>query len=130
LLQFRYGSHSVIDDDKAYRTEEEFQLVEEWKQRDPLDRLEAYLRDRGLLNDERKDEIWDEVAEEWDTTFEEVHSREKPHPENIFSHVFKEMPWNLQEQHEWLEELRAEYGDEKLLEASARSWEDDFMQGE
>ncbi len=129
-LQFRYGAHSVIDDDKAYRTEYEFEVQDEWKEKDPLTRTETFLRDRGLLDDESKAAIRAEVEEEWDSTFEAVHTGDSPDPNEIFEHVFEDLPWNVREHQEWLAELREELGDEVLLQASARSWEDDFMQGE
>ena len=37
-------------------------LLEEWRKRDPIDRFEAYLRDRGILNDATASEIDDRLS--------------------------------------------------------------------
>ena len=52
---YRMGAHTTSDDPTKYRSAEE---VEEWKAKDPIDRLRTYLQARGLI-----DEAWlDEVA--------------------------------------------------------------------
>lgn len=37
-------------------------LLDEWRKRDPIDRFEAYLRDRGILNDATAGEIDDRLS--------------------------------------------------------------------
>ncbi|WP_443032086.1 thiamine pyrophosphate-dependent dehydrogenase E1 component subunit alpha [Streptomyces sp. CA-210063] len=46
---YRMAPHTSADDPSRYRPAEE---VEHWRGRDPIDRLEAGLRDRGLLTGE------------------------------------------------------------------------------
>lgn len=46
-------------DDASYVPNE---LLEEWRKRDPIDRFEAYLRDRGILNDATASEIDDRLS--------------------------------------------------------------------
>ncbi|GAA0339695.1 pyruvate dehydrogenase (acetyl-transferring) E1 component subunit alpha [Actinoallomurus spadix] len=46
---YRLESHTNADDATRYRTDAE---AEEWRRRDPIARLEAYLRRRGHLTDE------------------------------------------------------------------------------
>lgn len=45
---FRMAGHSTSDDPKRYRSDLE---IEKWKARDPLLRLERYLRGQGVLDD-------------------------------------------------------------------------------
>lgn len=47
-LTYRIGAHSSADDPSRYRDPAE---VETWRRRDPLARLERWLRDRGVPNE-------------------------------------------------------------------------------
>lgn len=48
-VTYRMGPHTTSDDPTRYRDKDE---VESWKRRDPITRLEAYLRAQDLLDDE------------------------------------------------------------------------------
>lgn len=56
---YRMGAHTTSDDPTKYRSAEE---VEEWKAKDPIDRLRAYLQARGLIDDAWLDEVATEAA--------------------------------------------------------------------
>lgn len=51
---YRAAAHTTADDPTKYRTREEEQ---EWKGKDPLSRLEAYLTAQGLLTEEDVQEV-------------------------------------------------------------------------
>ena len=60
---YRPVPHSTADDDRSYRSREE---VEAWKKRDPILLYEKWLMEKGLLTEEKKQEVLDRVMKEVD----------------------------------------------------------------
>ena len=83
---YRPVPHSSDDDDRTYRTRDE---VEEWKRRDPILRFGAYLRARGLLDDETLDEIETRVRQEVDDAQAAAEAAPYPPAEDALFPVFK-----------------------------------------
>jgi pyruvate dehydrogenase E1 component alpha subunit len=108
-LTYRYGPHTTSDDPSVYRDEEE---LERWQERDPIDRMETFLRDTGRLDDDRLDSIETDLEAEIDKAIEIAESVEQPSPAEMFENTFEEPTPRQREQYEYLEMLREEYGDE------------------
>lgn len=98
-VTYRMGPHTTSDDPTRYRDAAE---VDAWAQRDPIARLEAYLRAEGMLDDSGTAE----VARAADTLAAEVRAAcigaTTRAPETMFDHVYAEPHGGLARQ-------RAEY---------------------
>ncbi|MCL7417398.1 MAG: thiamine pyrophosphate-dependent enzyme, partial [Halalkalicoccus sp.] len=110
-IQYRYGAHTTADDPSNYRDDAE---VEEWKERDPIDRFEAYLRGEWVLDDGRIAEL-DEGIEESIAELVDRAEGYEADPSEMFEHAFAEPTPRLADQREYLRHLREEHGDDALL---------------
>ena len=108
---YRYGAHTTADDPDAYRDESD---VEPWREKDPLDRLERYLRETGRLDDERDDAIDAEVGETVADAIDDAETAEGD-PMDLFSDAYAEPTPRVGEAREELERLLDEHGEDTLL---------------
>jgi len=112
-VQYRFGAHTTADDPTVYRDEEE---VERWKAKDPIPRLEAFLRSEGLLDDERVAEIEQQVEQRVSDAIDEAESEPRPEPEEMFEHAYADLPPALREQRDEFVETVNRHGKDAFLE--------------
>ncbi|MDY6766431.1 MAG: pyruvate dehydrogenase (acetyl-transferring) E1 component subunit alpha [Candidatus Nanohaloarchaea archaeon] len=101
-VTYRRGDHTTADDASRYRSENE---VEEWKQKDPIDRFETYLEAAGVLDENRIEEIRAAAEQRVDEAVDEAESVEKPEVADIFRYMFDELPPRLEHQLAELQEV-------------------------
>jgi len=110
-VMYRFGAHTTVDDPDAYREEGE---LEQWRAYDPLPRMETFLRERGLLDDERIDAIRERAEAEVSELVDAAEAFEAD-PERMFEHVYAEPTPRIREGREQFRKLRERHGDDELL---------------
>jgi pyruvate dehydrogenase E1 component alpha subunit len=98
-VTYRLGAHTTADDPLRYRTEAE---VEQWRKREPLVRLEKYLRSRNLIDDELVKRVQAESEAQVEEAVAQAEAAISYAPEDVFKYMFSEMPTPLKEQLESL----------------------------
>jgi len=96
---YRMADHSTSDDASKYRTKEELEL---WAKKDPIERLEKYMRKKGLLDDAYKNNVLTKSQEAVEKAVTEFEKLPPPDPKDIFKYVFAEM---TQQQKEEMEDI-------------------------
>jgi len=103
---YRMGAHTTSDDPSRYRSaaEEEY-----WRQRDPIDRLEAYLASAGELSDGFRAEL----AAEADALGERVRTTARalgrPETTTMFDHVYATPHSVVDAERAWFERYEASF---------------------
>ncbi|WBB70891.1 pyruvate dehydrogenase (acetyl-transferring) E1 component subunit alpha [Micromonospora sp. WMMD812] len=99
---YRMEPHTNADDQTRYRDGAE---VDSWRDRDPVSRLETYLRDRGELDDDAVAAIAAEAEAYAAALRERMNAQPTVDPLSLFDHVYAEPTPQLIEQRE---QVRAE----------------------
>ncbi len=92
---YRVTDHTTSDDARRYRPDDE---VEKWRRRDPIERLESYMRATGSLDDQGAAEVLAAADAKVDEAVRSYEALPPPAPEEIFKHVFAEPTPALLEQ--------------------------------
>ena len=107
-VTYRIGAHTTADDPTRYRDAKE---VEEWRQRDPIDRVRRYLVARGLWSEAEEEKLQEELSAEIEAAIEAVEKMPSPDPDHVFRYTFAEMTPQLKEQQAMVREaLKDERG--------------------
>jgi pyruvate dehydrogenase E1 component alpha subunit len=105
---YRMGAHTTSDDPTRYRIAAE---VEEWKLKDPIARLKAYLSRNGFADAD----FFDAVEAESDQVAAHVRegclSLPDPAPASMFDHVYREDHPLVAEERAWFEQYHASFAD-------------------
>lgn len=85
LRTYRYYSHTSDDDDRTYRSREE---VEEWKQKDPINRFQDYLKSVDLIDDAKIEEMREQAKAEADAGAKEAEAADFPDVSTAADNVY------------------------------------------
>lgn len=92
---YRIQAHTNADDATRYRADDE---VAAWVGRDPIVRLETYLRERDLLSDEQAAAYADTAEAMAAHTRDGLNRDVEPRPGDLFDHVYAQRTPQLEEQ--------------------------------
>jgi 2-oxoisovalerate dehydrogenase E1 component alpha subunit len=107
-LTYRVGAHTSSDDPTKYRTDAE---LESWIARDPIARVEKFLRGRGAPQS-----LFDEVGQEAADFAADIRRRtveiSNPEPASMFDHVYTDPHHLVAEQQAWLAAYEASFDEQ------------------
>jgi len=106
-VMYRFSPHSTYDGDPVYRTREE---EAEWRTRDPLIRMQAYLAGKKLLPTGFEETIREGVAAEVEKAIDGFEATGLPGRDAPFRHVYSTPPAHLVDQYEADAALAGEAG--------------------
>jgi pyruvate dehydrogenase E1 component alpha subunit len=96
LLTYRVSAHSSSDDPTRYRDEH---VTDEWRnRRDPIRRLELFLKRRGWLAEGERESLAAEIEAEVRAAITRQEMVASPAVETLIEDVFEEPTWLLREQ--------------------------------
>ncbi len=84
-LTYRLGPHTTVDNPRVYRSEEEVRI---WREQDPLLRTRAYLKERGMWDDDEERAYVERVESELNEEIERVLREPELEPEVILEDVY------------------------------------------
>ncbi len=87
-ITYRMSFHNTTDNPSRYQDPKD---LEEARARDPIERIEAYLRERGMWSDEKEKEYMAVAAQEIEDALVEAQQAPRPEPAQIFENVFAEL---------------------------------------
>jgi pyruvate dehydrogenase E1 component alpha subunit len=94
-LTYRYGPHATADDPRLYRTKEE---EEEWRTRDPIDRLRRHLESAGLWDERATEKVAMEVADQVEAAITAIEARPLPGRDDAIRHAYHRIPAHIVDQ--------------------------------
>jgi len=111
-LTYRQGAHTTSDDPERYRPEDED--LPEWRTADPLDRFESYLREQDVVDDEFVEDCWADAEAELEAAIDEAEANSVPDPEDVFDHLYEDLPPRLRDQKAWLMEYLEDHDPQEM----------------
>jgi 2-oxoisovalerate dehydrogenase E1 component len=115
-MTYRYGPHATADDQWLYRSEEE---VEEWKQRDPIERLRRFLEKRGEWDEQGGDKTAMEITDAVDAAVASLEANPMPGRDDAVRNGFARIPEHVVDQ---LHAMQRSHGEPETEFADSEIW--------
>jgi 2-oxoisovalerate dehydrogenase E1 component len=115
-MTYRYGPHATADDQWLYRSEEE---VEEWKQRDPIERLRRFLEKRGEWDEQVGDKTAMEITDAVDAAVASLEANPMPGRDDAVRNGFARIPEHVVDQ---LHAMQRSHGEPETEFADSEIW--------
>lgn len=94
-LTYRYGPHATADDPTLYRSNDE---VEEWKEKDPVERLRRFLENRGEWDERAGEKVAMEITDSVDAAVTSLEAQPMPGRDDAVRHGFARIPSHVVDQ--------------------------------
>ncbi len=115
-LTYRYGPHATADDPTLYRSDEE---VEEWKEKDPIERLRRFLEARGEWDERVGEKMAMEVTDAVNAAITAIEAEPMPERDNTIRHAFARIPEHVVDQ---LHAMERAHGEEETSFSPDEIW--------
>lgn len=116
-LTYRYGPHATADDTSLYRSRDE---EEEWKRRDPIERLRLFLEHRGEWDERTGEKVAEEVAAAVEAAITAIEAEPLPGRDDAIRHGFARIPTHVVEQ---LHAMQRAHGEPETAFAKGEVWQ-------
>jgi len=115
-MTYRIGAHSTSDDDSKYRTLEAPEQGWDnerayWEARSPIIRFGRYLHSLGWFNPQTEEHLRKQARRDAINTLNQAQATGKPKVETLYTDVYDEVPWMLEEQERNLRSHLSEYAE-------------------
>eukprot|EP00045_Choanoeca_perplexa_P013342 m.150958 g.150958 ORF g.150958 m.150958 type:complete len:424 (-) comp16327_c0_seq3:2304-3575(-) len=117
-MTYRIGHHSTSDDSSAYRGNDE---VDTFSQDTPIARLDKYMRNQGLWDDDKEDAMQQEIRKYVRSCFAQAEQSAKPSMKHMFEDVLYEKPERLQRQEQEMLAHLAKYPGEYPVDEHSKA---------
>ena len=115
-MTYRYGPHATADDPTLYREDEE---VEEWKKKDPIERLRRFLENRGEWDERAGEKVEMEITDAVDAAVTALEAEPMPGRDDAVRHGFARIPEHVICQ---LHEMQRAHGEPETVFSDNEIW--------
>lgn len=96
---YRMSDHTTADEATKYRDVKE---VEEWKKKDPIDRLRKLLQQKKIWSEDYEKKVLDDANKKINDAVKKMEATPPAKPEEIFNYLFEKKDWRQIEEQEEL----------------------------